>query len=153
MPTFITPDDVSWFGEINKQVSRLFFFPIKIYKLIKDDRDNLYGEDLTRQFEAPYTIEGYLPDLPRYHLAQGKFGADEARNLRVFFSLDLINEEQKPLPDIGDRMVIQEDTYQVMQVNPTDWGSNLQLPLSHVCEVIRIRPERPEGGTIVQKQY
>ena len=153
MPTFITPGDVAWFGEINKQVSKLFFFPITIMKLIKGDRDEFYGEDLQKQFELPYTIEGYIPDLPKYHLQQGKFGADEARNLRVFFSLDLIAAEEKEAPAIGDRMVIQKDTYQVMQVNPTDFGSNLQLPLTHVCEVIRIRPERPEGGTIVQQEY
>lgn len=153
MPTFITEGDVNFFREINKQVSRLFFFPITVMKLRKDDRDEFYGEDLTKQFDEPYTIEGYIPDLPKWHLKQGKFGADENRNLRVFFSRDLIAENKREFPDIGDRMAIQGDLYQVMQVNPTDFGSNLQLPLTHVCEIIRVRPEKIEGGTIVQNEY
>jgi hypothetical protein len=153
MPSFITPADVDFFKRINKEVYKLFFFPITVMKLIKSENDRLYGEDLNKQFDTPYTIEGYIPDLPKWHLNQGKFGSDEQRNLRVFFSLDLVVESGRSLPDIGDRMVIQNDLYQVMQVNPSDFGSNLQLPLTHVCEIIRVRPEKFEGGTIVQQEY
>ena len=153
MPTFIQEQDVNWLREINKQIYKLFFFPITIMKLVKEDYDKLYGEDLNKQFAKPYTLEGYIPDLPKWHLTQGKFGSDEQRNLRAFFSLELANADGKELPDIGDRMVIQSDLYEVVQVNPTDFGSNLQLPLTHVCEIIRVRPEKFEGGTIVQKEY
>ena len=77
----------------------------------------------------------------------------EVRSLQIFFSQDLLNAENRVFPDIGDQIEIQNDTYLITQTNPIDYGSNLQIPLSHVCELKRVRFERPDAGVVITKDY
>lgn len=153
MPTFITPKDVKWFEEKNKEFYKLFFFPIQVFKVKKGPFTQVYGEDSNKQFEDPFEVEAYIPDLPGWANIMTKFGMDELRTLKVYFSLDLMAERNLPLPDAGDQIIVQEDTYLVTQTNPVDFGSNIQIPLSHVCELKRLRFERPDQSTSVMKDY
>lgn len=129
------------------------FFPVKVYKVKRQEFNTVYGEDANKQFEDPYEIPAYIPDLPEWQNVMTKFGMDEVRSLRIFFSQDLLNKEGKSFPDIGDQIEIQNDTYLITQTNPIDYGSNIQVPLSHVCELKRVRFERPSAGTVVTKDY
>jgi hypothetical protein len=152
-PTFITEADVNFWREKNIEIYSMFFIPITIYKLKNAPHDTLYGEDLNVEYEEPYTLAGYIPNLPGWKQLKTKFGTDEARNLNAFFSPDLAAKEGKPLPTVGDRIVIQNDTYYVSQENPEDYGSNLQMHLSWIVTLIRTRPLNPVQGTTIQKEY
>lgn len=153
MPTFITEKDVAFFKQKNMEFYKLFMFPVKVYKLKIDQHNQVYNEDANKKFDEPYEIEAFIPELPDWKNVMTKFGMDELRTLKVFFSIDLLNQAGVAFPDTGDQMVIQEDTYLITQTNPIDYGSNLQIPLSHVCELKRLRFERPNQGTSVFKDY
>jgi hypothetical protein len=153
MPTFITKKDVEFFRKKNMEFYKLFMFPVKVYKLKKTEHNHIYNEDANKKFEDPYEIEAYIPDLPKWQNEMTKFGMDEIRNLRAYFSIDLLKQEGREFPHAGDQLVIQEDTYLVTQSNPIDYGSNIQIPLSHVIELKRLRYERPDQGTTVFKDY
>jgi hypothetical protein len=152
-PTFITSSDVDYWRRINIEAYRMFMFPITIYKLKNAPHDTLYGEDLNIEYEEPYTLEGYIPNLPGWKADVSKFGMDEKRALNAFFSPDLAAADGKALPNLGDRLVVQDDTYYVSQENPEDYGSNLQLHLSWIVTLIRTRPVNPVQGTVIQKEY
>lgn len=153
MPTFLKPEDIAFFQQKNKEIYKDLFFPVKVYKVIKQQHINVYGENPNKQFEPPYEIEAYIPDLTQWQNYMTKFGMDEVRTLTVFFSIDLLNERNVAFPTAGDQLEIQDDTYLVTQTNPVDYGSNLQIPLSHIVEVKRIRFERPSAGTQVTTRY
>lgn len=153
MPTFITPADVAFFRQKNMEFYKLFMFPVKVYKCIKDAHNNVYGEDANKKFEDPYEIEAYIPDLPKWKNEMTKFGMDEIRNLRAFFSIDLLKQRGVEFPNAGDQMTVQEDTYLITQANPVDYGNNLQMNLSWVVEMKRFRFENPAQGTAVHKDY
>lgn len=153
MPLFINPGDVAFFQRKNIEFYKNLFFPVKVYKLKKHAINDTYGEDPNKEFELPYDIPAYIPDLPEWQNVMTKFGMDEVRALRIFFSQDLLKAEKNVFPDIGDQIEIQNDMYLVTQTNPIDYGSNLQIPLSHVCELKRIRFERPSAGTVITKDY
>ena len=153
MPTFITSGDVDYWRRINVEAYKMFMLPITIYTMKNAPHDELYGEDQNIEYEEPYTLAGYIPNLPGWKQQTTKFGTDETRTLNAFFSPDLAAEEGKRLPTTGDRLVIQGDTYYVSQENPEDYGSNLQLHLSWIVSLIRTRPLNPVQGTTVQKEY
>jgi|ERR1035438_10543888 hypothetical protein len=153
MTTFITPADVKWFQQKNQEVYKLFFFPVQVFKMKKGPSTKVYGEDSNKQFDEPYEVEAYIPDLPNWINQMTKFGMDELRTLKIYFSLDLMNTEGLPLPQAGDQIIIQEDTYLVTQTNPVDFGSNLQIPMSHICDLKRLRYEKPDQSTSVMKDY
>ena len=152
MPTFITQADVAFFSQINKEVYKLFFFPVKVLK-IRKQTVNIYGEDPNKQFDPPYEIEAYIPNLPEWQKEPTKFGLESTRNLRIFFSKDLLKEKAVSPPDMGDHVIIQDDTYKIVNTNPVDYGSNIQIPLSHVCELKRVYFEGPEQGSQVVKDF
>lgn len=131
----------------------MFFLPISIYKMKNAPHDKLYGEDLNVDYEEPYTLAGYIRELPGWKANKTKFGTDETRLLVAFFSPDLATKEGKRLPTVGDRLVVQNDTYYVSQENPEDYGSNLQMNLSWVVSLVRTRPLNPVQGTTIQKEY
>lgn len=153
MPTFITEKDVAWFQAKNKEIYKLFFFPIQVFKVKIGPFNTVYGEDANKQFEEPYSVEAYIPDLPQWQNEMSKFGMDETRALKIYFSLDLMKEKNLPLPQAGDQIMVQEDTYLVTQTNPIDFGSNIQVPMSHICDVKRIHFEKPNQSTTVFKDY
>jgi hypothetical protein len=153
MPTFITSKDVQWFSEKNKEIYKLFFFPVQVFKIKLGPFNTVYGEDANKQFEEPFLAEAYIPDLPKWQNETTKFGMDETRTLKIYFSLDLMKEKRLPLPQAGDQIKVQDDTYLVTQTNPIDFGSNLQVPMSHICELKRIHFERPDQSTTVFKDY
>lgn len=149
----MNPGDIAFFQRKNMEFYKNLFMPVKVYKVKKHDFNNVYGEDPNKEFELPYEIPAYIPDLPEWQNVMTKFGMDEVRALRIFFSQDLLKSENKTFPDIGDQIEIQNDMYLITQTNPIDYGSNLQIPLSHVCELKRVRFERPDAGTVITKDY
>lgn len=153
MPTFIGSKDVQWFGSKNKEIYKLFFYPVQVFKVKKGPFTTVYGEDSNKQFDPPYSVEAYIPELKEWANVTTKFGMDELRTLKCYFSLDLMKSKAFPLPEAGDQLVIQEDTYLVTQSNPVDYGSNIQVPMSHVVELKRLRFERPDQSTSVMKDY
>jgi hypothetical protein len=153
MTTFITPKDVDWFQAKNKEFYKLFFFPVQVFKVKKGPFNTVYGEDANKQFDDPYEVEAYLPDLPAWTNMMTKFGMDEIRKLTIYFSLEMMTSKNLPLPEVGDQIIIQEDTYLITQTNPVDFGSNLQIPLSHICELKRLRFEKPDQSSSIQKDY
>jgi type IV secretory pathway VirB4 component len=153
MPTFINQKDVNWFQNKNKEIYKLFFYLVQVYKVKKGPYNTTYNEDANKEFDAPYEVEAYLPDLPGWANIMTKFGMDELRKLKIYFSLDLMKSKGLELPEAGDQIIVQQDTYLVTQTNPVDFGSNIQVPMSHVCELKRIRFEKPDQSTSVQKDY
>lgn len=147
MPKLITEGDVAYFSKINKEMYTLLFKKVKILYKKRHKHDEIYGEDLNMLFSKPFEIEGYIPSLAEYKAYSTRFGLDERRDLVIIFSKDLFLDSTKPLPQIGDRVEVQNDLFEIRQTNPGDYGSNLQLPLSHFCILHRVRPEEPEQGT------
>lgn len=153
MPLFPSTRDVDFWKKKNIEVYSAFFQPVKLYKYRAQEYDNIYNEDYNKVFDGPYEIPGYLAKLPTGNLEQTRFGLDESRDMRICFSLDLLQVKNLPTPEIGDHLEIQGDRYKIMQTNPIDYRSNLQIPLTHVCDLSRVRPEIPEQGTILTKEY
>jgi hypothetical protein len=153
MPLFLNPRDIKFFQQKNMEFYKNLFFPVKVYKVKKHEFNNVYGEDPNKEFDAPYEIPAYIPDLHEWQNVMTKFGMDEVRTLRIFFSQDILKAENKEFPNIGDQIEIQNDTYLITQTNPVDYGSNLQIPLSHVCELKRVRFEKPGAGLVITKDY
>lgn len=153
MPTFITENDINYWKQIGEEVYSLFMKPLPIYKLKKSKQDPLYNEDANQEFAEPYELLGYVTDLPKWKQTTTKFGADESRILIAYFSPTLAEKEGKDLPLVGDRIAIQGDLYYVSQDNPADYGSNLQLNLSHVVTLLRVRPQNPIQGSVITKEY
>ena len=153
MPLFMNEKDVAFFQRMNKEFYKNLFYPVKVYKVKKGNFNEVYGEDPNKEFDTPYLMEAYIPDLAAWNNMMTKFGMDELRTLRIFFSKDLLNEKSVEYPDTGDQIEIQQDLYLITQTNPVDYGSNIQIPLSHVCELKRIRYERPDQSTVITKDY
>lgn len=153
MPTFLDESAVSYWQQLGEQVYSLFMKPLPIYKLKKNPIDPLYKEDSNQEYAEPYELLGYVKDLPQWKQNITKFGTDESRILVAFFSPSLAEKEGKALPYTGDRIAVQGDLYYVSQDNPADYNSNLQLNLSHVVTLLRVRPQKPEQGTVVNKEY
>lgn len=153
MPLFINENDVNYWKTVNKETYKLFFKPIKIYKRKKIEFQSIYGEDPNPQFELPYEIEAYIPTLTEWKNMATRYGLDEVRDFRIFFSPDVLKEAGVVIPEIGDHIELQNDTYKVTQVNPTDYNSNLQIPLSFVVDVKRIHFEKPDQATTVFVEY
>lgn len=153
MPTFINEQDIAYWKNVGEQVYALFMKPLPIYKLKNGKHDTLYYEDQNQEFAEPYDLLGYVTDLPGWKQNMTKFGTDESRVLVAYFSPSLAEKESKPLPYTGDRIAIQGDLYYVSQENPADFGSNLQLNLSHVVTLLRVRPQNPVQGSVIHKEY
>lgn len=153
MPTFIGKKDVDFFKKKNMEIYKLFMFPVSVYKLKKDQHNQIYNEDANKKFENPYEVEAYIPDLPDWKNVMTRFGMDELRTLKIYFSIDLLNKIGVEFPEIGDQVIVQDDIYLITQSNPQDYGSNLQIPMSHICELKRLRYERPNQSTTVAKDY
>ena len=149
---FLNEKDIAFWKGINKEAYKLFFIKVKVSKVKLDNYNSTYNESPNRQYEKPYEIEAYLPSLPKWNNVTSKFGMDETRNLIMYFSIDLLNETGFPYPDIGDYIEVQNDTYKVVQTNPTDFKSNLQIPLSHVVELKRVHYENPEEGDAIHDE-
>ena len=150
----MNPGDIAFFQRKNMEFYKNLFFPVKVYKLKKQEFNTVYGEDVNKQFEEPYEIPVYIPDLQKdWDNVMTKFGMDEVRSLQVFFSQDLLKREGKDFPDIGDQIEIQNDMFLITQTIPVDYGSNLQVPLSHVCTLKRVRYEKPTAGSVITKDY
>ena len=127
--------------------------PVKIYTRIVADFDHIYGEDQNKNYAAPYEMEAYLPSLPQYKNSMTRFGLDETRKLYIFFSIDLYTERNLELPNIGDYVEVQNDSYKIMQTNPDDYMSNMQIPMSHICELSRVRPLKIKPESTVYIEY
>jgi len=153
MPTFLKPADIAFFQRKNVEIYKDLFFPVKVYKVKRQQFNNVYGENPNKQYDEPYSIEAYIPDLSKWENYMTKFGMDEVRSLLIYFSLDLLREKNVEWPGTGDQIEVQNDYYLVTQTNPVDYGSNLQIPLSHIVEVKRIRYEKPSEGTTVISNY
>lgn len=153
MPKILNEKDLSYIRSINKQVYSTYFIKVKILPLLNTNFDDLYGENPNRTYGNPYEMEAFIPGVPRYELRQLKQGSDERRDLKICFSIDLAKEKNQQLPRVGDRIIIQEDTYQVQQDSIDDYGTNLLLPLTHVCTLTRVRPERLQTETVVTDEY
>lgn len=152
-PTFINEADIAYWKQVGEQVYSLFMKPLPIYKLKKSKQDALYNENANQEFAEPYELLGYVTDLPGWRNNTTKFGTDESRVLTAYFSPSLAEKEGKTLPYVGDRISIQDDLYYVSQENPADFGSNLQLNLSHVVILLRVRPQNPVQGSSIHKEY
>ena len=153
MVMFIGQDAINFFNEINVEAYEAFFLPIKVFYRNKQEFDRIYGEDINILFNDPIEIPAYMPDLEKWQNTSLRFGLDEQRNLLVYFSVALLNKYGHTPPDIGDRIEIQKDLYEIRQTNIVQYGSNLQIPLSHICELRKVRPENPPDGTTVSTPY
>ena len=153
MPTFINEADIDYWKTIGSEVYTLFMKPLPIYKLKNSKQDPLYKEDANQEFAEPYDLLGYVTDLPKWKQDTTKFGTDETRILVAYFSPTIADRENKALPITGDRIAIQGDLYYVSQENPADFGSNLQLNLSHTVTLLRVRPQNPVQGSAIHKEY
>lgn len=153
MPKLVGPNDVKYFSKVGVELYELFMIPLAIKKMKAQEYNNVYNEDINKTFEEPYFIEGYIPDLPSWNNKMTKFGIDETRDFRIFFSLELFEKRNLIPPTLGDHIIVQNENYKVVQLNPVDYGSNLQIPLSYVVDVKRVRVERPEQGSAITKDY
>lgn len=153
MPTFIGKKDVDFFKKKNMEIYKLFMFPVQVFKLKRDQHNQVYNEDANKKFEEPYDAEAYIPDLPQWKNLMTKFGMDELRTLKCYFSIDLLKKYGVVPPEVGDQIIIQDDTYLVTQESPTDYGSNIQIPMTYAIELKRLRFERPSQGTSIFKDY
>jgi hypothetical protein len=153
MPTILNEKDLSYIKSVNKQIYKTYFIKVKVLPLLNTNHDTLYGENANRVYGTPYEMEAFIPGVPRYDLRQLKQGADEKRDMKICFSIDLAKEQNQRLPKLGDRIIIQEDTYQVQQDSIDDYGTNLLVPLTHVCTLIRVRPEKLQTETVVTDEY
>lgn len=153
MPLFLNNDAINYFNEINIEAYGLFFVPLKVLYRNKQEFDRIYGEDINILFEQPIEIPAYIPDLTKWKNTALRFGLDETRELVVYFSTGLLERAGLTPPDIGDRIEVQRDLYEIRQTNIVDYGSNLQIPLSHICFLQKVRPENPPDGTTVSTPY
>lgn len=153
MPLFLGEDAFKFFNEINIEVYEKFFIPIKIYYRNRQEFDRVYGEDINILFETPIDIPAFIPNLNNWENRSTRFGLDETRELLICFSLGLLEKGGFKPPDIGDRIEIQEDLYEIRQTNIMQYGTNLQLPLTYTCSLYKIRPDNPPDGTAVSQEY
>lgn len=153
MPKLIGDGDVSYFQNVGMEVYQLFMIPLKIFRIREQEYNTTYNEDANKQFYEAYEIEGYIVDLPSFQNSMTRFGIDETRDLKVYFSIKLIQERNVIPPVLGDHIEIQGIDYKVVQANSVEYGSNLQIPLSYVVDIKRVRSERPEQGNVITKDY
>lgn len=153
MPILLNQQDIDFFRYINTDVYKLFFMPVKVYRRIPAEFDRVYNEDQNVNYAAPFEIEAYLPNLQGWKNTATRFGLDEQRKLIIYFSIDLFQERKIELPVIGDYVEVQYDMYKIMQTNPEDFYSNLQIPMSHICELSRVRPLRLKDESTVYEEY
>ncbi len=153
MPKLIGDGDVSYFQNVGMEVYKLFMIPLKIFRIREQEYNSTYAEDANKQFYEAYEIEGYIVDLPSFQNSMTKFGIDETRELKVYFSIKLIQERGVIPPILGDHIEIQGIDYKVVQANAVEYGSNLQIPLSYVVDIKRVRSERPDQGNVITKDY
>jgi hypothetical protein len=150
---FIGQEAIDFFNEVNVEAYEAFFLPINVMYRNKQEFDRVYGEDINILFEAPIAIPAYIPDLKEWKNTALRFGLDEQRDLIVYFAIALLNKYGYKPPNIGDRVEIQKDLYEIRQTNLLQYGSNLQIPLSHVCQLHKVRPENPPDGVTVATPY
>lgn len=150
---FIGPDAIDFFNEVNVEAYEAFFLPIKVFYRNKQEFDRIYGEDINILFDAPVDIPAYIPDLKEWRNTALRFGLDEQRDLVIYFSIGLLSKYGHTPPNIGDRVEVQKDLYEIRQTNLLQYGSNLQIPLSHVCQLHKVRPENPPDSTTVATPY
>ena len=153
MPLFINQNTINFFNEINIEVYESFFIPIKVLYRNKQEFDRVYGEDINILFEFPVEIPAFIPNLNDWKNKATRFGLDEQRDLLVYFSTGLLEKYGHKGPDIGDRIEIQEDLYEIRQTNILQYGSNLQIPLTYSCSLHKVRPEVPPDSTTVATPY
>lgn len=153
MPLFLDNNAVNFFNEINIEVYESFFIPIKVLYRDKQEFDRIYGEDINILFEAPVDIPAFIPNLNNWETRASRFGLDEQRDLIVYFSSALLAKYGFKEPDIGDRVEIQSDLYEIRQTNILQYGTNLQIPLTYSCYLHKVRPESPSDGTTVATPY
>lgn len=155
MPIVLGERDLAFFQAKQIEIYKNYFAEVTVYKLTPQTFNSLYGEDSSKRYNESYKTNAYIPDLPGWKENLTKFGFDETRDLLIYFSLDLlkVTQTEERIPDIGDRVEIQGDMYTVVQTNPLDFGTNLQLPLSHQCKLERYRPETPKEMTTVYSDY
>ena len=153
MPLFVDQNAINYFNEINIEAYELFFIPIKVFYRDKQEFDRIYGEDINILFQTPVAIPAYIPDLAAWKNMALRFGLDETRDLVVYFSIALLNKYGFTPPNIGDRIEIQNELFEIRQTNLLQYESNLQIPMSHVCQLHKVRPEIPPAETAVATQY
>jgi hypothetical protein len=153
MPLFLGKDAFNFFNSINIEAYGLFFIPIKVLYRNKQEFDRIYGEDINVLFESPIEIPAYIPNLNDWKNNATRFGLDETRDLVICFSIGLLEKMGLTPPDIGDRIEVQNDLYEIRQTNINQYGTNLQLPLTHSCSLAKVRPENPPDSTTVATPY
>lgn len=153
MASFIGPKDTQFFQNKNSEYYKLFFISVEVWKMSPQQINSTYGEDANKNFTLAYSIEAYIPSLEEYKNDATKFGLDENRTLRIFFGQDLLNKSGLEFPKIGDHVVIQGLHHKIVQTNPVDFEGNSQIPLSHVCDLIRIKFENPEQSSTVWRNF
>jgi hypothetical protein len=153
MPLFLGKDAFDYFNEINIEVYESFFMPINVFYRNKQEFDRIYGEDTNILFENPIAVPAYIPDLTNWQNKALRFGLDETRDLTVYFSIGLLEKYNLVPPNLGDRIEIQHDLYEIRQSNILQYGTNLQLPLTYSCSLHKVRPENPPDGTSVSTPY
>lgn len=153
MVMFIGAEAINYFTDVNTEAYEAFFLPIKVFYRNKQEFDRVYGEDINILFEAPISIPAYIPDLKEWRNTATRFGLDETRDLIIYFATGLLKKYNYTPPNIGDRIEIQEDLYEIRQTNLLQYGSNLQIPMSHVCQLHKVRPENPPDGVTIATEY
>ena len=153
MPLFLDQNALKYFSEVNIEVYEKFFIPIKVFYRNKQEFDRVYGEDINILFESPVSIPAFIPNLNNWQNRATRFGLDEQRDLLIYFSTALLQKYGFTEPDIGDRLEIQNDLYEIRQTNVLQYGTNLQIPLTYSCALHKVRPENPPDGTTVSSQY
>lgn len=153
MPILFNKNDIKFFQQKNVEIFKNYFVEVEVSVLLPQEFTHVYGEDANKRYADPYKISAYMPELPGWKEKLTRFGFDESRELIIMFSLDQLKLEGRELPKVGDRVQIQDDHYTIMQSNPADFGSNLQIAMTHSCKLERYRPEKPEEFTTVSVEY
>jgi hypothetical protein len=138
--------DIDFIRSINRELYARFMKPTNVYLMDRGNQDKTYGEDPALTYSGgrfdnspSYTINAYYKTLPNTKLKNTKFGLDEERSLTVmFFNYDF-EERGFQKPNIGDRIELEGQLYDITQTNTTNYWGNSAIPMSYACTIIKTR--------------
>lgn len=140
--------DVDFIRSINRELYARFMRPTNVYLMDRGNQDKTYGEDPALTYSGgrfdnspSFTVNAYFPHLPNTTLKLTKFGLDEARPLTAFFFNFDFEERGFTKPDVGDRIELEGQLYDITQTSTTNYWGNSTVPMSWVCSLIKTRPD------------
>jgi hypothetical protein len=142
---FPPPQDAVIMAEFAKEATAKLARRVIVYPFSSKLRNleaDIYGEDLDVNYpkEDSYETPCWLTELPSKQAELTRAGVDESRQLQLVFNRDLIEEAGKPLPRTGFHVLIENELYEIMQENPTQYFASIDRTFSWTCIVQRYRP-------------